>query len=271
MRTKTVAIIGLLLLSASASAARASATDDYNRCAALQDSKASVACIETLAESGNALAQLALGGFYAGGYGVPQDPQQAAVWYQKSAEQGNAAAMSKLGDAYLTGTGVPQDDGKAASWFGRAASEGDPWSLEMLGSLYEAGKGVGQDYTKAYQWYDIAAARGDPHAAALRDDLAQKMTAEQIAAAKNGASEWLAQSAMQAATAHDAALSQAVDACVAVVRGTNASPFYANFQAAYQVASGTIEYRDGDEQGPLAAFQQCMAAKGYGVDATRAR
>ncbi|HYL32945.1 MAG TPA: tetratricopeptide repeat protein [Stellaceae bacterium] len=237
----------------------------------MQDSKASFACTETLAESGNALAQLALGGFYAGGYGVPQDPQQAAVWYQKAAGQGNAAAMSKLGDAYLTGTGVPQDDGKAAAWFGKAANQGDAWSMEKLGSLYEAGQGVGQDYTKAYQWYDVAAARGDPHAAALRDNLAQKMTAEQIAAAKNGASEWIAQSAMQAATAHDAALSTAVDACVAVVRGTNTSPFYANFQAAYQIASGTIEYRDGDAQGPLAAFQQCMAAKGYGVAATRAR
>lgn len=267
MLSKTMTIIVLLLLLASASAARADATDDYNRCTSLQDPKVSFACIEQLAEGGNAVAQLALGGFYAGGYGVPQDPQQAAVWYQKSAEQGNAVAMSKLGDAYLTGTGVAQDDGKAASWFGRGASEGDPWSLEMLGSLYEEGKGVGQDYIKAYQWYDVAAAKGDPHAAELRDALAQKMTAEQIAEAKKGSSEWLAQSANQAAAEGKAAASKAVSDCVNVVRGTNTSPLYTSFQAAFKPATGMIEYTGAEESGPIAAFNQCMAAKGYTMGA----
>src|SRR5690348_18359935 len=97
MFSKTIAIIVLLLSFVSAGAAQANATDDYNLCAAMPDHQASFACIEQLAQSGNATAQLALGGFYAGGYGVPQDPQQAAVWYQKSAEQGNATA--KIGRA----------------------------------------------------------------------------------------------------------------------------------------------------------------------------
>ncbi|MGH2447696.1 MAG: tetratricopeptide repeat protein [Chloroflexota bacterium] len=271
MFAKTTAIVVLLLLLVPASAARADANDDYNRCAALSDHQASFACIEKLAESGNATAQLALGGFYAGGYGVPQDPQQAAVWYQKSAEQGNAVAMSRIGDAYLTGTGVTQDYGKAASWFARAASAGDPWSLEMLGSLYEEGEGVEQDDIKAYQWYDIAAVNGDSHAAELRDALAQKMTAEQIAEAKNRSSEWLAQSAKQATAEGRAAVSKVVADCVTVVRGTNTSPFYTNFNAVYRPATGLIEYNGVQEQGPIVTFKQCMAAKGYSIAGVRAQ
>ncbi|MGH6974824.1 MAG: tetratricopeptide repeat protein [Stellaceae bacterium] len=270
MFAKRVGMIVLLLLSASASAARADATDDYNRCAAMPDHQASFACIEQLAQSGNATAQLALGGFYAGGYGVPQDQQQAISWYQKAAEQGNAVAMSRLGNAYLTGTGVAQDTGKAASWFARAASAGDAWSLEKLGSLYETGQGVGQDYVKAYQWYDIAAARGDSHAADLRDALAQKMSADQIAAAKKASSEWLAQSATQAVAAGNEAAAKAVSDCAAIVRGSNASPFDANFEAVYRPATGLIEYTGAEEQAPLAAFDQCMTAKGFSMGAMRA-
>jgi len=270
MSSKSAAIIVLLLSFVSASAARADAIDDYNLCAAMADHQASFACIAKLAENGNATAQLALGGYYAGGYGVTQDPQQAADWYQKAAEQGNAVAMNRLGNAYLTGTGVPQDYAKAASWFGRAASAGDPWSLETLASLYEEGKGVGHDDIAAYQWYDIAAARGDAHAAELRDALAQKMTADQINEAKQRSSEWLAQSAQQAVAEGKTALTKNVAACVSVVRGTNTSPFYTNFSAVYKPATGTIEYNSVQDQGPMTTFDTCMTAKGYNIGAMTA-
>ena len=268
MFSKTLAMAAALALFASASAARADATDDYNRCAAMPDHQASFACIEQLAQSGNATAQLALGGFYAGGYGVPQDQQQAAAWYEKAAAGGNDIAMSRLGTAYLTGTGVTQDYGQAAAWFARAASAGDAWSMEKLGSLYETGQGVGQDTIAAYQWYDIAAARGDAHAADLRDALAQKMSADQIAAAKKASSAWLAQSATHAVAASNEVMAKAVSDCAATVRGSSASPYDANFEAVYRPETGTIEYQGAEE--PLAAFRQCMTAKGYSMGATRA-
>lgn len=271
MVSKPGAIIVLLLSFASTGAARADANDDYNRCADLPDHPASVVCVEKLAQGGNAIAELALAGFYAGGDGVPQDLRQAVYWYQKSAAQGNAAAMSKLGDAYLTGNGVAQDYGQAASWFGRAASAGDPWSLTKLGSLYEAGEGVAQDDVTAYQWYDVAAAKGDAHAAELRDTLAQKMTAAQIAEAKKRSSEWLAQSETQAAAASSAASAKAVADCATAVRSTNASPLYANFQAVYSRATGKIEFTGTEAAGPIAAFDTCMAAKGYNIGATSAQ
>ena len=270
MFSKHVAITALFLLFASAGAARADATDDYNRCAAMPDHQASFACIEQLAQSGNATAQLALGGFYAGGSGVPQDQQQAVAWYEKSAAGGNDVAMSRLGNAYLTGTGVTQDYGQAASWFARAASAGDAWSMEKLGSLYETGQGVGQDNVQAYQWYDIAAARGDTHAADLRDALAQKMSEDQIAAAKKASSAWLAQSANQAAAAGQEVNEKAVSDCAATVRASNASPYDANFEAVYRPETGSIEYTGAEEQAPIAAFNACMTAKGYSMGTARA-
>ncbi len=268
MLEKRVAIIGLLLSLVSASAAWADANDDYNRCADLQDQQASFACIEKLAQSGNAVAQLALGGFYAGGYGVPQDLQQSVYWYQKSAAQGNAAAMSKLGNAYLTGTGVPQDYAKAASWFGRAGSAGDSWSLEKLGSLYEAGQGVAQDDVAAYQWFDVAAAKGDANAAALRDALAPKMTTAQIAAAQKRASDWLAQSATQAAAEQRADLSKIVSQCAQVVRATKPATVYMNFDASYDPAKGMVKYNNVGGQDAVTIFDKCMAAKGYSTAIT---
>ncbi len=270
MLSKTTALFALLLLSLSAGAAWADATDDYNRCAAMPDHQASFVCIEQLAQSGNATAQLALGEFYAGGYGVPQDPQQAVSWYQKAAEQGNDVAMSRLGNAYLTGTGVAQDYGQAAAWFARAASAGDAWSLEKLGTLYETGQGVGQDNVTAYKWYDIAAARGDSHAADLRDALAQKMSADQIAAAKKAASEWLVHSATLATAAGNEATEKAVSDCAASVRASNASPYDANFEAVYRPATGLIEYTGAEEQAPIAEFNKCMTAKGFSMGAMRA-
>jgi hypothetical protein len=271
MFAKHVAIIVLLVSLASAGAAWADANSDYDQCTALPDQQASVACIEKLAQAGNARAELALGGFYAAGDGVAQNPQQAVAWYQKAAAQGNAVAMSKLGDAYAQGNGVTQDFGQAASWYGRAASAGDPWSFAKLGSLYEAGQGVPQDDVTAYQWFDVAATRGDPQAADQRDALAQKMTPAQIAEAKKRSSDWIAAAAAQAAATQQAeqraAMIKAVTDCTQQVRAAQPA---ANFKATYNPAKGLIDYSGFDAQGAaMAQFNQCVTAKGFSIGATQ--
>lgn len=271
MFAKHVAIIVLLVSLASAGAAWADANSDYDQCTALPDQQASVACIEKLAQSGNARAELALGGFYAAGDGVAQNPQQAVTWYEKAAAQGNAVAMSKLGDAYAQGNGVAQDFGQAASWYGRAASAGDPWSFEKLGSLYEAGQGVKQDDVMAYQWFDVAAAKGDPQAADQRDALAQKMTPAQIAEGQQRASQWLAGSAAQAAATQQAeqraAMTKVVNDCTREVRAAQPA---ANFKATYNPTKGLIDYSGFDAQdAAMTQFNQCVTAKGYSVGATQ--
>lgn len=53
------------------------------------------------------------------------------------------------------------------------------------------GHGVRQDYVTAHMWLNLAAARGWP-AEAGRDDVAKKMTPQQIADAQKRARECLA-------------------------------------------------------------------------------
>jgi hypothetical protein len=265
MVSKPVAIIVLFVALVSAGAARADANSDYDQCTALSDQQATLACVEKLAQSGNAEAQLALGGYYADGAGVPQNPQQAVSWYEKAAAQGNAVAMSELGDAYLQGNGVTQDFGKAASWYGRAASAGDLWSFAKLGALYATGQGVPQNDVTAYQWFDVAAAQGDPQAAEQRDALAQKMTPAQIAAAQKQSSEWLAGAAAKRHAEQRADMVKAVNECRQEVRAAQPA---ADFHATYNPAKGMIDYRGfGGHDTAMALFKKCVTAKGYSVGA----
>src|SRR5271167_4474692 len=71
----------------------------------------------TLAENGDALAQVYLGLLYLTGEGVPQNAAMAVKWYRKAADQGNAAAQHNLGWAFEHGHGVPQDSAQAAIWY----------------------------------------------------------------------------------------------------------------------------------------------------------
>jgi hypothetical protein len=49
---------------------------------------------------------------------------------------------------------------------------------------------VPKDYVLAYMWSTLAASQGDQAAVVVRDDVAKKMTAEQIAQAQALASRW---------------------------------------------------------------------------------
>jgi len=58
------------------------------------------------ADAGNAQAQFALGNRYYRGLGIPQNHDQAVMWYRKSAEQGFAPAQNQLGTMYQHKWGV---------------------------------------------------------------------------------------------------------------------------------------------------------------------
>lgn len=60
------------------------------------DYRAAVNEFHPIAERGNAWAQVYLGEMYEDGKGVPQDYQQAKMWYQKAAEQGDPSAQRRL-------------------------------------------------------------------------------------------------------------------------------------------------------------------------------
>ena len=147
------------------------------------------------AERGVPRAQNNLGASYSAGLGVPQDYTEALKWYRKAADQGDSNAQHNLGVAYVEGKGVPQSYAEAARWYRIAANQGNFVAQFSLGLLYYEGKGVPQDYVQAYMWVNLGTAPVTPGEqremrAKVRDEIAAKMTPEQIAEAQRLAREW---------------------------------------------------------------------------------
>lgn len=159
------------------------------------DYAAAIGYWRPLANQGNADAQASLGMMYLKGQGVAQDDAQAVAWLHKAADNGHAGAQNNLGLMYEDGQGVPRDDAQAAIWLRKSADHGYADARVNLGSMYEKGVGVSQDSMQAHMWFSLAyynatdAAIRDV-ASELRDEVAAKMTPDQIAEAQRLAREW---------------------------------------------------------------------------------
>ncbi len=116
------------------------------------------------AQAGDPEAQHDLGLRYAGGRGVPKDPERAAKWYRAAAEQGYGPAQGSLALAYYWGTGVARDHAKAADWYRRAAEHDMAGAGYMLGLIYWSGEGVAKDVARAAHWHGQAAEHGNHYA-----------------------------------------------------------------------------------------------------------
>ena len=187
--------------------------------------------LTTLAEQGNAVAQLKLGIMYARGEGVPPDSvaalrwlasaaeqgqteaqfevgvahrdglatpvngKLAMYWFQRAAEAGVTHAYSAIGEMYLRHQDVPRDYAAALGWFLRGAQEDDADSLYNLGLCYLLGQGVAADEIEAYRWFDLAAAAGlgelRSKAVTLRQAIGERLTPIQVARARTAAQDWL--------------------------------------------------------------------------------
>lgn len=110
------------------------------------------------------------------------------------AKRGNAHAQAELGFAYEYGYGVPQDYAVAVLWYRRAAERGDATAQYLLALMYDRGQGVNEDTIAAQKWLIIAVAnatrRQRDDYARIRDAVASKMTAEEIARAQALAYAW---------------------------------------------------------------------------------
>jgi TPR repeat protein len=113
-----------------------------------------------LAKQGNAEAQIAVGGLYVAGKGVPKDYVEAAKWYRLAAEQGNAQGEEMLGTLYLFGN--TRDYKEAEKWLRLAAKHGDATAFVQLGYMYNTGSGVPRDQAEALKLYLTAAQKGLP-------------------------------------------------------------------------------------------------------------
>jgi hypothetical protein len=117
------------------------------------------------------------------------------------AEKGDAAAQFFLGYMYDQGVGVIQDYAEAVHWYRNAADQGHATARVHLALMYEEGRGVTQDYAEAHMWFNLAASRatGDEQYKYThgREQVAKKMTAQQIAEAQRRAREWMPRSAQR--------------------------------------------------------------------------
>ena len=60
-----------------------------------------------------------------------------------------------------------------------------------LGMMYSVGRSVPIDFVSAHKWFNLAAMRGNQDAARLRREVAEQMSAAEIAEAQRAARAWL--------------------------------------------------------------------------------
>ena len=81
-----------------------------------------------------------------------------------------------------------------------AAAQGDISAYYDLGVAYSTGShGAGCDLVEAHKWFNLAAVSGHDEAQMCRADIADEMTAREIAEAQRRARQWIAASSRRAA------------------------------------------------------------------------
>jgi len=73
------------------------------------------------------------------------------------------------------------------------AARGDVNAYYDLGMAYSSGgDGVDVDFVEAHKWFNLAAVSGNIHAQQCRAEIAEEMSAREIAEAQRQARAWLA-------------------------------------------------------------------------------
>jgi localization factor PodJL len=136
------------------------------------------------AQAGVVPAVFRLGTFYEKGMSVKKDADIARRYYLQAAERGNAKAMHNLAVLDADGGGKGANYKSASEWFRKAADRGVADSQFNLGILYARGIGVEQNLAESYKWFSLAAAQGDADSVHKRDDIANRLDPQSLAAAK---------------------------------------------------------------------------------------
>ncbi|HEY0566774.1 MAG TPA: hypothetical protein VGD13_01395 [Xanthobacteraceae bacterium] len=146
--------------------------------------------LDRAARAGIVPAQFRLASLYEKGLGLKKDIEAARKLYVAAAEKGHAKAMHNLAVLHAEGIEGKPDYKTASQWFGRAANHGVSDSQYNLGILYARGIGVEQNLPESYKWFALAAGQGDQDAAKKRDDVATKLDAEALMAARLATQTW---------------------------------------------------------------------------------
>jgi len=136
------------------------------------------------AQAGVVPAIFRLGTFYEKGLAVKKDVDIARRYYVQAAGRGNAKAMHNLAVLDADGGGKGANYDSAVQSFRKAADRGIADSQYNLGILYARGIGGEQNLAESYKWFSLAAAQGDVDAGNKRDDVARRLDAQSLAAAR---------------------------------------------------------------------------------------
>lgn len=127
------------------------------------------------AMKGNADAQFNLAQAYKLGRGVPQDLNQAQMWYEKAAAQGHLQAEDNLG-LLLFQKGDRQ---RAMPMIERSSARGEPRAQYILGTAYFNGDLMPKDWVKAYALMTRASQVGLPQASQTLAQMDQYIPLDQ--------------------------------------------------------------------------------------------
>lgn len=146
-----------------------------------RDGKLAARWFEQAAMAGHGPSQYRLGSLYREGKILSKEPALAFQWFDRAAAQGHVLAMHNAAVLLAEGVHGAPDYAGAALWFKRAAEHGVKDSQFNVAILFARGLGVNQDLQESYRWFSLAALQGDQDAAKKRDDIAARLTKEQIA------------------------------------------------------------------------------------------
>jgi len=80
------------------------------------------------------------------------------------------------------------------------AAKGDPEAYYELGVAYSTGSGgIDVDLVEAHKWFNLAALNGSMRGQECRAEIAEEMTAREIAEAQRQARAWLSETMRRAA------------------------------------------------------------------------
>ncbi len=128
--------------------------------------KKAFSLLKDAANSGNAVAQNAVGECYQKGYGVSINYTEAVNYYRMAANRGNADAQYNFAVCYMRGIGgLRRDTRRAFEYFQKAAEQGHAIAQYNMGEMYREGGEVPIDLNKAAEWYRKSAAQGYSYAA----------------------------------------------------------------------------------------------------------
>jgi localization factor PodJL len=146
--------------------------------------------LERAAAKGSMPAAYRLGSIYEKGAGSAKNSAEAMRYYMIAAEGGTIKAMHNLAVMIAEGANGKPDYRAAARWFRMAAERGVRDSQYNLGVLYARGLGVEQNLAESFRWFSLAANQGDADAAGKREDVAKRLDAQSLVAAKLAVQTW---------------------------------------------------------------------------------